>query len=88
MGHAASAEDGWRAGHQHPQHDLAALARLAEARKSVLGPGEQLCQVRAGPNPETKKKDVVWFALNEERPLFAFAGSGRRGEEKEDRAAA
>jgi putative SOS response-associated peptidase YedK len=26
------------------------------------------------PNPETKKKDVVWFALNENRPLFAFAG--------------
>ena len=26
------------------------------------------------PNPETKKKDVVWFALNEVRPLFAFAG--------------
>jgi putative SOS response-associated peptidase YedK len=25
------------------------------------------------PNPETKK-DVVWFALNEDRPLFAFAG--------------
>jgi putative SOS response-associated peptidase YedK len=25
-------------------------------------------------NPETKKKDVVWFALNESRPLFAFAG--------------
>ena len=23
---------------------------------------------------ETKKKDVVWFALNEDRPLFAFAG--------------
>jgi hypothetical protein len=26
------------------------------------------------PNPETKKKDVVWFALSDERPLFAFAG--------------
>jgi hypothetical protein len=26
------------------------------------------------PNPETAKKDVVWFALNEDRPLFAFAG--------------
>jgi hypothetical protein len=25
-------------------------------------------------NPETKKKDVVWFALNEDRRLFAFAG--------------
>jgi putative SOS response-associated peptidase YedK len=26
------------------------------------------------PNPTTGKKDVVWFALNEDRPLFAFAG--------------
>jgi putative SOS response-associated peptidase YedK len=26
------------------------------------------------PNPETKKKDVVWFAFNENQPLFAFAG--------------
>jgi hypothetical protein len=25
------------------------------------------------PNPETKKKDVVWFALDESHPLFSFA---------------
>ena len=25
-------------------------------------------------NPETKKKDVVWFALDDNRPLTAFAG--------------
>src|SRR5712672_3974394 len=25
-------------------------------------------------NPQTKKKDVVWFAQNEDRPLCAFAG--------------
>jgi putative SOS response-associated peptidase YedK len=25
-------------------------------------------------NPETKKRDVVWFALNDDRPLTAFAG--------------
>lgn len=35
-------------------------------------------------NPETKKKDVVWFALNDSRPLAAFAGvwtmyKGNRG---------
>ena len=23
-------------------------------------------------NPNTKKKDVVWFALNDDRPLIAF----------------
>jgi putative SOS response-associated peptidase YedK len=26
------------------------------------------------PNPDTKKKDAVWFALNNDRPLAAFAG--------------
>jgi putative SOS response-associated peptidase YedK len=25
-------------------------------------------------NPDTKQKDVVWFALNDDRPLAAFAG--------------
>src|ERR1700722_3949921 len=25
-------------------------------------------------NPATGKKDVVWFALDDARPLFAFAG--------------
>jgi hypothetical protein len=40
----------------------------------VSRPGQQLRRVRAEPNPETKKKDVVWFALNDDRPLFAFAG--------------
>src|SRR5262245_30763946 len=42
------------------------------------------CEAAPEFNPETKKKDVVWFALNENRPLFAFAGiwttfSGNRG---------
>ena len=26
------------------------------------------------PNLETGKKDVVWFAPNDDRPLFAFGG--------------
>ena len=30
--------------------------------------------MRRGPNPETGKKDVVWFALSDDRPLFAFGG--------------
>lgn len=25
-------------------------------------------------NPKTRKKDVVWFALDDDRPLTAFAG--------------
>jgi hypothetical protein len=33
-----------------------------------------LAEYAPEPNPDTKKRDVVWFALNEDRPLFAFAG--------------
>jgi putative SOS response-associated peptidase YedK len=39
-----------------------------------LVPANSLAEYAPEPNPETKKKDVVWFALNEDRPLFAFAG--------------
>jgi putative SOS response-associated peptidase YedK len=40
--------------------------------------------LRLGPNPATGQKDVVWFGLNDDRPLFAFAGiwtefKGERG---------
>ena len=37
-------------------------------------PANSFAEYAPEPNSETKKKDVVWFALNEERPLFAFAG--------------
>jgi putative SOS response-associated peptidase YedK len=37
-------------------------------------PSQQLRRVRAGAEPGDQKRDVVWFALNEQRPLFAFAG--------------
>ena len=39
-----------------------------------LAPANSFAEYAPEPNPETKKKDVVWFALNEERPLFAFGG--------------
>jgi putative SOS response-associated peptidase YedK len=39
-----------------------------------LVPANSFAEYALEPNPETKKKDVVWFALNEDRPLFAFAG--------------
>ena len=43
--------------------------------KPMPGPIQQLRRIYAPePNPETKKKDVVWFALNDDRPLAAFAG--------------
>ncbi len=37
-------------------------------------PANSFAEYAPEPDPETKKKDVVWFALNEDRPLFAFAG--------------
>jgi putative SOS response-associated peptidase YedK len=39
-----------------------------------LVPFNSFAEYAPEPNPETKKKDVVWFALNYDRPLFAFAG--------------
>ena len=43
-------------------------------RAGALVPANSFAEYAPEPNPETKKKDVVWFALNEDRPLFAFAG--------------
>jgi putative SOS response-associated peptidase YedK len=39
-----------------------------------LVPANIFAEYSPEPNPETGKKDVVWLALNEDRPLFAFAG--------------
>jgi putative SOS response-associated peptidase YedK len=39
-----------------------------------LVPFNSFAEYAPEPNPETGKKDVVWFALNDERPLAAFAG--------------
>ena len=39
-----------------------------------LVPVNSFAEYAPEPNPETKKKDVVWFAMDETRPLFAFAG--------------
>ncbi len=47
--------------YQYPQHIVIALARLAEARKPMPGPGKQLRRVRAGAEPgdEEKRRSVV-----------------------------
>jgi putative SOS response-associated peptidase YedK len=39
-----------------------------------LVPPNSFAEYAPETNPETKKKDVVWFALNDDRPLFAFGG--------------
>ena len=49
-----------------------------------LVPFNSFAEYAPEPNPATKKKDVVWFALSDDRPLAAFAGiwttfSGDRG---------
>jgi putative SOS response-associated peptidase YedK len=44
------------------------------AENRCLVPANSFAEYAPEPNPETKKKDVVWFALKEDRPLFAFAG--------------
>ena len=49
-----------------------------------LVPFNSFAEYAPEPNPETKKKDVVWFAHGDDRPLSAFAGiwtefKGERG---------
>src|SRR5271167_4272373 len=39
-----------------------------------LVPFNSFAEYAPEPNPETKKKDVVWFALDDDRTLTAFAG--------------
>ena len=39
-----------------------------------LVPANSFAEYAREPNPATGKKDVVWFALNDERSLFAFGG--------------
>jgi putative SOS response-associated peptidase YedK len=39
-----------------------------------LVPANSFAEYAPEPNPATGKKDVVWFALDDGRPLFAFAG--------------
>jgi putative SOS response-associated peptidase YedK len=42
--------------------------------KRCLVPANSFAEYAPETNPQTKKKDVVWFAFDEARPLFAFAG--------------
>jgi putative SOS response-associated peptidase YedK len=53
-----------------------------------LVPFNSFAEYAPEPNPATKKKDIVWFALNDDRPLAAFAGiwtefKGDRGTKSE-----
>ena len=57
------------------------------AEYRCLVPATSFAEYAPEPDPQTKKKDVVWFALNDNRPPFAFAGiwrpwTGTRGTKK------
>jgi putative SOS response-associated peptidase YedK len=71
-------------GDQYPQHQVAALRTWLKPVSRCLVPANSFAEYAPEPNPETGKKDVVWFGLNGDRPLFAFAGiwtefKGERG---------
>lgn len=56
--------------HQHPQHQLTALAPLARLGKPLSSAVDHVLRV-GGTKPKKTKR---WFAINEERPLAFFAG--------------
>jgi putative SOS response-associated peptidase YedK len=45
-----------------------------KSENRCLVPANSFAEYAPVPTPQTKKKDVVWFALGDDRPLFAFAG--------------
>jgi putative SOS response-associated peptidase YedK len=63
---------------------------LAVANRCVV-PATAFCEYSQTPDPMTKKKPKIWFAIDESQPLFFFAGiwtnwTGVRGSMKTPRA--
>jgi hypothetical protein len=73
VGHAAATPSRWIPGHEHQEHLVTALRAWLSAENRCFVPANSFAEYALEPNPETKKKDVV-FALSEDRPLFAFGG--------------
>ncbi|WP_194468552.1 SOS response-associated peptidase [Bradyrhizobium sp. CCBAU 53340] len=48
--------------------------RWLKPESRCLVPANSFSEYAPEPNPATGKKDIVWFALADARPLFAFAG--------------
>jgi len=67
MGNATSPEVRRATGHQHPQTSSPHWWGWLKLANSFS-------EYAPEANPATGKKDVVWFALNDDRPLFSFAG--------------
>ena len=83
LGHAASAEDRRSAGNIRNTSSPHWRGWLKPENRCLV-PANSFAEYAPEPNPETKKKDIVWFALDESRPLFCFAGiwtefKGERG---------
>jgi putative SOS response-associated peptidase YedK len=62
--------------------------RWLKPESRCLVPVSSFSEYAPEANPVTGKKDIVWFALDHDRPLFAFAGiwtpwSGKRGTKKD-----
>ena len=76
----AAATAHWRAaGHQYPQHVIAALARWLKPENRCLVPANRFAEYAPDPNPETKKKDVVvWFAVNDDLRCSALLARSSR----------
>lgn len=74
MGRAAAAEIRLAAPDQHPQHFFANWRGWLKPENRCLVPANSFAEFAPEPNSETGKKDIVGFALNEDRPLFAFGG--------------
>jgi putative SOS response-associated peptidase YedK len=73
MGHAAAA-DVWRPPITNIRNTASPHWRgWLKPESRCLVPANSFSEYAPEPNPATGKKDVVWFALNEDRPLFAFA---------------
>ena len=70
MGNARPAAVRRGADHEHPQRRKPALAPMAGAIESLHRPATSFCEYA-----DTKpRKTPKWFALDADRPLFAFAG--------------
>lgn len=74
MGHAATTKIRRPTRHEYSQCLVTSLARVPKARKPLPGAASSFSEYAPEANPATGKKDIIWFALNETRPLFAFAG--------------
>jgi putative SOS response-associated peptidase YedK len=54
---------------------------LTDPKRRCIVPVTSFCEWTAEPDPETKRKSKVWFGLEEQNRLFAFAGIWRPGED-------